>query len=259
MNYQFLDTMDFAAMKRRLRHASTNLVYGERSLPIDQDAIRQATMALDKPLQIWFINEHVVDPIARMKAHIRENGGNPSLWSSLFSDVAHLYRGFIELTGEQQPFLSLRAIDEAYFDKSKASVSSEWHRDSAVLTLFTTYLGYGTQWTPDSNVKRDYFAEHQQQSVNDSDHLLLHDPALVITTSVGGVGVLKGELQGRRDDPATEDFLSNFSSVDRDVDFNVGGGLIHRGPARASSDLRLLLTISTFVVPEFLNSARADV
>jgi hypothetical protein len=257
MNYQFMDTAEIGAMKDRLRPTAINLVYGERSLAIDPDETRTAMKSLNKPLQVWFINEHVTDPEERIEAVIRENGGDPAPWAPISTDVVLLYRLFIELTGERQPFLSLRVIDASYFDKSKSSVSSEWHRDCAALTLFTTYLGYGTQWTPDSNVKRDYFAKHQKQSVNDSDELLLHDPALVITTSIHGLGILKGELQRSDNDPDTYDFLSNFSSVDRDVDFNIGRGLIHRGPARASSDHRLLLTISTFVVPEFLKSAQA--
>jgi hypothetical protein len=256
MNYQFMDTAEIAVMKDRLRPTATNLVYGERSLAIDPDETRTAMKSLNKPLQVWFINEHVTDPKARINAAIRENGGDPAPWTPVSADVAHLYKLFIELTGEQKPFLSLRVIDATYFDKSKSSVSSEWHRDCAALTLFATYIGYGTQWTPDSNVKRDYFVTRQQQNVNDPDEMLLHDPALVMTTSINGLGILKGELHRHDNDLGTVDFLSNFSSVDRDVDFNIGRGLIHRGPARSSSDHRLLLTISTFVVPEFLRSAQ---
>lgn len=257
MNYQFMDTTDTALMKDRLRSTATNLVYGERSLAIDPDETRIALKSLNKPLQVWFINEHVTDPRSRIEAAVRESEGDPAAWSVVSTDVADLYRSFIELTGERQPFLSLRVIDASYFDKSKSSVSSEWHRDCAALTLFTTYLGYGTQWTPDSNVKRDYFVKHQQQCINDPDELLLHDPAIVITTSIHGVGIMKGEVQRHDNDPVAADFLSNFCSIDRDVDFNVGRGLIHRGPARVSNDHRLLLTISTFVVPEFLSSAHS--
>lgn len=257
MNYQFMDSVEITGIKDRLTPTATNLVYGERTLAIDPDEIRTAMKSLYKPLQVWFINEHVTDPAARIEAAIHESGGTPAPWLPVSADVASLYRLFIELTGERQPFLSLRMIDASYFDKSMPSVSSEWHRDCAALTLFTTYVGYGTQWTPDSNVKREYFVKRQKQSVNDPDELCLHDPAIVITTSLHGVGVLKGELQRHDNDPDTVDFLSNFSSVDRDVDFNIGRGLIHRGPARASKDHRLLLTISTFVVPDFLISEKA--
>lgn len=252
MNCALMDSIDLRTIKNALRGRGTNLVYGERALQIDLERIRSAIVALDKPLQVWFINEHVADPETRIEAALCEHGGDPALCSSITSDVANLYRMFIDLTGDQQPFLSLRSIDASYFVTEKSSVSSLWHRDSATLTLFTTYLGYGTQWTPNTNVKRDYFVDRQKQDANDPDNLFLHDHNIIITTAQYGLGILKGELKCDENNKETTDFLSNFSAVDHNLDFNVGGGLIHRGPSRASTDHRLLLTISTFVVPAFL-------
>jgi hypothetical protein len=152
-----------------------------------------------------------------------------------------------EATGDRRPFVSLRTIDESYFRPGAASVSSHLHVDTATVTLACTYVGAGTQWTPDGNVRRAEFRSRKMQRPDEPVDRLLVDPAVLTESPRFEISVLKGEIREHEDEHSRE-FLGNFLDPAEIAPYNVGGGLVHRGPG-ASGRTRLLLTVSSMRVP----------
>lgn len=236
-----------------LGNLEENLVIGirpTRSWLADLDLVPRS----DERLQLWCANEHVKNISDKVRSATKNLSTSAEALDSLAADIGTLYRSFVSLSEHNAPFFSLRVIDDAYFKHQKTSVSAHYHRDAACLTLFCAYAGMGTQWTPDENVRREYFLRHQKQEHDVPDLSVLYDSNLVHTTPTFSVGVLKGELSPEEADFDARSFIANFLPIETLPRFNVGRGLIHRGPGRAATKPRLLLTLSSFNVPAYLNS-----
>lgn len=200
--------------------------------------------------QLWFINKPWEEELSRSEVLLKEHFGKAA--QPLITQMNCLLKLFTELTGDSAPFVSLRTITKDYFgEQNGASVSAGWHRDASVLTLQHTLSGETLEWTPNSNVRREYFEQTQIQPFSEGDNSMLMDAQEYQTLPFEHVAILKGELRPNEKDPETIDFLENFISTKDMPAFNIGNGLIHRGNAQTKYG-RLVLTISTHKLPEWL-------
>lgn len=145
-----------------------------------------------------------------------------------------------------KPFVSFRIVNKGYLGVAEsASVSREWHIDSAKYTLTATMFGSNTEWTPNYNVKREYFTgENKIMDPKDSELEAVTDPALVLSYNETSSAILKGELRVN-EAPSSLEFFEELGIKDY-VPYNENLGLVHRGPNLENDDMRLVLTISTF-------------
>ena len=130
----------------------------------------------------------------------------------LARDVASLVEMFCELFGLRRAGLRLGVLDSAMCPK--------FHVDRVPCRLVTTYLGDGTEWLPNTAVDRSKLGmgaagkpDHESGICGSADDIQ--------QLAEGQVALLKGEL-----------WVGNEN-----------GGLVHRSPAVADGELRLLATL----------------
>ncbi len=205
---------------------------------------------IDDKYQFWAKGQTLEKIKASLPLEISRIGALPSdLQQILIKHVFELVKMFSTVTGEDNPYVSLRSIVPSYFDGNETSVSSCYHRDAAFVTLFQTFIGNGTEWTPNSNVRREKWAESSMQEGSEPDSLFVFDTAKVNRTSNAVIGILKGESDPSNMDSRSMEFVQSFVSKDFLQKYNVGNGLIHRGPRTMLGEKRLLITVSTFRPP----------
>lgn len=162
------------------------------------------------------------------------------------ADIFEIYDEISKIFSENEPYFSLRSISPSDLAAEKMSVSSAWHRDAAAITLIVCYDGDGTHWTPNSNVYREYFEHRQMQEEILSDHQCLIDCEKFYQLDTVDIAIIKGEMRKNETDKSTLKFYQDRNISLTSEDFNVGGGLIHRGPGMTSKRQRLLFTASFF-------------
>jgi hypothetical protein len=100
------------------------------------------------------------------------------------------------------------------------SMCPKFHVDRVCCRLITTYAGTGTEWLPDGQVDRRKLGTGSG-GLSDADSGLYPSPDAIQVLAPGDVALLKGEAW----------------------EGNEGAGLVHRSPAVAPGQQRLLLTI----------------
>jgi hypothetical protein len=165
----------------------------------------------------------------------------------LYSDIKMLIKYFIGLTKDNNPFISIRTIDENYFKSDGGiNVSRDWHIDNTAFTLACNYSGKGMEWMNNSDVNRDLFVEsksyiHGNPSVSKKLEIMKVNALDVV--------LLKGELR-EIEDLRSQEFLRDVLRYKDGTYYNTGNGLVHRGPGFDKGDTpRLLITISSFKKP----------
>ena len=130
----------------------------------------------------------------------------------LAQDVTHLVEMFCDLFGLRRAGLRLGVLNSAMCPK--------FHVDRVPCRLVTTYLGDGTEWLPHDVVDRSKLGmgaagkpDHESGIYSSADDIQ--------QLSQGEIALLKGELW----------------------EGNENGGLVHRSPAVADGELRLLVTL----------------
>jgi hypothetical protein len=241
-----------SAFQAALAIPEVNLAFYERTKdPIEELLIKDIDK-LAPDYQFWSVRQsklHIIDPLKKSFSKI--GSLPPTTQSAILDDTIHLINMFIDVTGEQQPFVSLRSITEKYFSNNETSVSNRWHRDSTVISLFKTFVGAGTEWTPNDNVVRSAWAGVSIQQIHEPEAKYVNDPSLYYSSSCNTIGFLKGEISPQNIDARSLEFIENFISKDEIIEFNTGNSLIHRGPGAQSTEKRLVLTLSSFSKPLF--------
>ncbi len=72
----------------------------------------------------------------------------------------------------------------------KDDACRKFHTDGYRLRLFTTYIGLGTEWLPESAVNR--------KALGDSNNKIVRDPSQIKRIETGHVAILKGEIPGKK-------------------------------------------------------------
>ncbi len=204
-----------------------------------------------KPFQFWYVNESWRENWSNLEANVSDEFN--CMANDITSRCRKLLEIFTDLTEDDSPFVSLRAITPDYFKDSKASVSAGWHRDASVFTLQDTIMGEPLEFTDDENVRREYFDMNQIQPFSSADSAILKSENGVRLVPRECVAILKGELRSDESDEGTLDFLGNFIDTKNIEDFNHGRGLIHRGH-KDTKNGRLVLTVSTHKIPAWMRN-----
>lgn len=132
--------------------------------------------------------------------------------TELTENIAELVEMFCYLFELRRVGLRLTALDRAMCPK--------FHVDKVSCRLITTFQGLATEWLPHQAVNRQKLGLGSHGKT-DSESGLYHNQHDIQQLSCGDVGLLKGELwQG-----------------------NENAGLVHRSPALAANEHRLLLTL----------------
>ncbi len=211
------------------------------------EGLSAAQNLLAPGFQFWAINQPLETISARLASSLLSLGPlDEELRADLFRDLNCLLASFTIYANCLRPFVSLRCVDADYLRANKDSVSACFHRDSTVLTLTKTYLGTGSQWVENHNVKREYFASHWKAPLAVPLSTFLYKPEQIHTLATGAVALLKGEFNCLTADDETKEFLTNFLPPAAKLVVNQGAGLIHRGPPLGLSERRLVLNISSF-------------
>jgi hypothetical protein len=230
-----------------LQPSKNQVVWAPRRVPRWQASlIRRLERPTLAPIQFWSINKKLEGLAPKIERKLAGPLGR-DLAARIAADAAKLTNFMSRIAEDPRPFVSLRTVDGRYFTPGKKSVSRDWHVDSAALTLTCTYAGKGTEWCDATDKTRQKFRKRKIISGS-------------IPTKRGSghrmapfeVSILKGELR-EREDPNSREFLLNFIGEGEFVNFNLGNGLLHRGPGfRPGDSRRLVLTVSTMRVPPWL-------
>ena len=251
MQSKISENLSVESYKNLLSKKEVKLVETKRDIPLWVDELK---IPLNKekvlPLQVWLINEPVDLLNDRLVDNLVKFGFSDEISKFIAKDVSYMVNFFIELTGDKNPFVSLRTIDSLYFKEGEKSVSKDWHIDTAVLTLTCTYSGRGTEWTTNDNpaIRKRFEDEKILKNVDfNLDSNEIHEMGLFEAS------VLKGEIRNS-EDKGSKEFLLNFLKEDEIEPFNINEGLLHRGPGYIKGDgRRLLLTVSTMRIPSWLH------
>lgn len=130
----------------------------------------------------------------------------------LSQSIAELVEMFCCLLGLSRAGLRLSVLDDAMCPK--------FHVDRVPCRLVTTYLGAGTEWLRDNAVDRSKLGSGSR-GLSDLESGILKSPRDIERLNGGDVALLKGELWEGNED----------------------AGLVHRSPAVAAGDARLLVTV----------------
>ena len=150
---------------------------------------------------------------------------------------------FEEITGECNPFISLRIVTKEYLQQEHPSVSRYYHRDAATLTLTKCFAGEGAIYLDDDNVRRSYF---DSESIATRDEDAAHDPGRFNVVPPGSWLLLKGEIYPEIDERNGGVFRFMLGEDVVFGNYNRGNGLIHKGGRLAPGDRRLVFNINTF-------------
>lgn len=132
--------------------------------------------------------------------------------SALSRRIAELIEMFCSLLGQDRVGMRLTILDSA--------MCKRFHVDRVPCRLITTLHGVGTEWLSEVAVDRSKLGPGSA-GLDDAESGLLRDETDIEQLRCGDVALLKGELW----------------------EGNEGAGIVHRSPAVAKGNVRLLLTL----------------
>ena len=188
----------------RILDEDVNLAIWQRQLPVHIIDFAALLLSLDEPLA-----DAIVIEMANEKAQPNLRGLASRFhdlegYAGFIADVSWLVSAYACLLGAKRIGLRLRALDKA--------MCPRFHVDHVPVRLITTYAGIGSQWLEEGVMERRQLGQPQAEPTR---------TALIQQINAGEVALLKGEKwQG-----------------------NEGAGLIHRSPALAPGERRLILTL----------------
>ncbi|WP_053150516.1 DUF1826 domain-containing protein [Pseudomonas sp. P97.38] len=182
----------------------TNLAVWQRQLPAHISDFAAMVLSMDQSLAESRVLELPDDETAPNLAGLATGFMDLQGYEGFIADVAWLVSAFACLLGARRVGLRLRTLDKA--------MCPRFHVDHVPVRLLTTYAGVGSQWLEEGAMDRRRLAEPAAEP---------GDPRVIQQFRSGDVGLLKGEKWHG----------------------NEGRGLIHRSPALAPGQRRLILTL----------------
>ena len=188
----------------RILDEDVNLAIWQRQLPVQIVDFGALLLSLDEPLADAIVLE-IASEQARPNLHgLASRFNDLEGYTGFIADVSWLVSAYACLLGAKRIGLRLRALDKA--------MCPRFHVDHVPVRLITTYAGIGTQWLEEGVMERRQLGQVQAEPT---------EGGLIQQINAGEVALLKGEKwQG-----------------------NEGAGLIHRSPALAPGERRLILTL----------------
>lgn len=242
---------NLTVLRNALSNSKVNLVYSKREVPTWLNPVVSTIKKTKSPFQFWAVKKETTSLTEDLEQSLNHfNWENEENKQYFIKDICQLVELFVRLTNDTTPFISLRTIDEQYFKANKKYVSKNFHVDTSVLTLICSYCGKGTMWLENENILRDEF-DREKMPTNPT-IIENQNGETVKEMKVYEIAIIKGEIRAN-EEPKNIDFILNFITKEEIEIFNVGNGLIHSGPGYSEDDeKRLLITISTMKIPDFL-------
>ena len=188
----------------RILDEDVNLAIWQRQLPVHIVDFGALLLSLDEPLADAIVLEMADEKAQPNLRGLAARFNDLEGYAGFIADVSWLVSAYACLLGAKRIGLRLRALDKA--------MCPRFHADHVPVRLITTYAGIGSQWLEEGVMDRRQLGQPQAEPTQS---------ALIQQVNAGEVALLKGEKwQG-----------------------NEGAGLIHRSPALAPGERRLILTL----------------
>lgn len=181
-----------------------NLALWERQLPVHIADFAALLLSFSEPLNDAIMIDLSDERSSPLIQGLASRFHDLEGYEGFIADVRWLVSAYACLLGAKRIGLRLRALDKA--------MCPRFHVDHVPVRLITTYAGPGSQWLKEGMIERRLLGQLTAEPAENSqaEHI-----------NVGEVALLKGEKwQG-----------------------NEGFGLVHRSPAVAQGERRLILTL----------------
>ena len=183
---------------------NVNLALWQRQLPVHIVDFGALLLSLDEPLADAIVVEMPNEKTQPNLQGLASRFNDLEGYTGFIADVSWLVSAYACLLGAKRIGLRLRALDKA--------MCPRFHVDHVPVRLITTYAGIGSQWLEEGVMERSQLGHQQAEPTR---------AGFIQQVNAGEVALLKGEKwQG-----------------------NEGAGLIHRSPALAPGERRLILTL----------------
>ena len=183
---------------------NVNLALWQRQLPVHIVDFGALLLSLDEPLADAIVVEMPNEKTQPNLQGLASRFNDLEGYAGFIADVSWLVSAYACLLGAKRIGLRLRALDKA--------MCPRFHVDHVPVRLITTYAGIGSQWLEEGVMERSQLGHQQAEPTR---------AGFIQQVNAGEVALLKGEKwQG-----------------------NEGAGLIHRSPALAPGERRLILTL----------------
>ena len=188
----------------RILDEDVNLAIWQRQLPVHIVDFGALLLSLDEPLADAIVIDMPNEKAQPDLTGLAARFNDLEGYAGFIADVSWLVSAYACLLGAKRSGLRLRALDKA--------MCPRFHVDHVPVRLITTYAGIGSQWLQEGVMERRQLGQVQAEPAR---------AELIQQINAGEVALLKGEKwQG-----------------------NEGAGLIHRSPALAPGERRLILTL----------------
>ena len=188
----------------RILEDDVNLTIWQRQLPVHIGDFSTLLLSLNEPLADALVLEMADEKTRPNLTGLASRFNDLEGYESFIADISWLVSAYACLLGAKRIGLRLRALDKA--------MCPRFHVDHVPVRLITTYAGIGSQWLQEGVMERRQLGQVQAEPAR---------AELIQQINAGEVALLKGEKwQG-----------------------NEGAGLIHRSPALAPGERRLILTL----------------
>ena len=181
-----------------------NLAIWQRPLPLHIADFGALLLSLDEPLADAISLEIKDEKVPPNLKGLASRFSDLEGYEGFVADVAWLVSVYASLLGVKRVGLRLRVLDKA--------MCPRFHVDHVPVRLITTYAGMGSQWLQEGAMERCHLGQLHAEPTQAS---------LIERIDTGDVALLKGEKWRG----------------------NEGLGLIHRSPALAEGERRLILTL----------------
>jgi len=147
--------------------------------PVIHQYLEEILKRSPKPIRLSIQSERLTDQL--MSARLAWDSERLPTGTKFWDDVSMIVSDFLTLAGSEIGTMHLKVVSN--------NACSKFHVDGYSLRLFTTYLGKGTEWIPESATNRN--------ALGKSNELILKDPSRIQQMKPFEVGILKGELSNR--------------------------------------------------------------
>lgn len=181
-----------------------NLALWKRQLPVHVADFAALLLSFSEPLNDAIMIDLSDERSSPLVQGLASRFHDLEGYEGFIADVRWLVSAYACLLGAKRIGLRLRALDKA--------MCPRFHVDHVPVRLITTYAGPGSQWLKEGKIERRLLGQLTAEPAENSQ---------IEQINVGEVALLKGEKwQG-----------------------NEGFGLVHRSPAVAQGERRLILTL----------------
>lgn len=198
-----------ASVLRKITEPGVNVVAWERSLPepfvraLEAHA-RSAVFGAHRPILSESLDV----------APLLEGVHHETLRAMLHADLSMLVRAFADVVGTSRMQVGLDAVAD---DKCR-----KFHADYVGIRMLVTYLGPGTQWVYERDLRRDAMT-HEAACIDAANLAIVPDQGRIRSAGLGHVLLLKGDAW-----PG-----------------NMGRGAVHRSPPIEGTSISRLLFVAS--------------